>query len=175
MAGRIIVLEGPDGAGKTYLARWLCEIYDAAYLHEGPPPKDVPALEHYSLALANAVSLAFSGRRHVVMDRWAYGERIYGPLHRGVDGLGSEGWALCASTLRRMSAIKILCLPPLNVCRMAWASGREEMIQDPVVFEATYRAYARAACFDLSDWIRFDWTDKGSERSLKHRLEGELQ
>lgn len=84
--GKIIILEGPDGGGKTTLAKELMR-HGWTLRHEGPPPKGVDVLEHYKGILWNSM-LSSS---NVVHDRLWLGERIYGPIARGVDGLGAEG------------------------------------------------------------------------------------
>lgn len=136
----IIVLEGPDGAGKTVLAKMLCDRYGLEYRHEGPPPKNVWALAHYGAAYFDAVLVNMSGPG-VVLDRFALGERVYGPMYRGHDDLGDEGWAIIKANLDLVAAYRILCLPPRDVCKAAWSSGREEMIKDEEVFDDIYSAW----------------------------------
>lgn len=86
------VLEGPDGAGKSTLAKQLAMGYDLQVNHFGPPTK--PALEEY------LGFLAAQGRSHRrVLDRFHLGESVYGPIYRGtppltVPDLCTIEWAL---------------------------------------------------------------------------------
>ena len=43
MPNKVVVLEGPDGGGKTALANELVR-HGYTYHHEGPPPKNVDPL-----------------------------------------------------------------------------------------------------------------------------------
>jgi MoxR-like ATPase len=66
----IVILEGPDGAGKTTLAEQLAKKYGLVYKHEGPPPPKVNVLEYYGQLLDEARG------KNVVFDRLALGERV---------------------------------------------------------------------------------------------------
>ena len=96
----IVVLEGPDGSGKTTLANALVEA-GWAYEHSGPPEK--PSLEHYLDML----------RRHggpVVLDRWHGGSYVYGIVFRGMDDLTSyERWTLEGAAMAQGATLVYTC------------------------------------------------------------------
>jgi hypothetical protein len=151
----IIVIEGPDGAGKTTLAKQLARDFDLEYHHEGPPPPNRSALDHYGKLLEDA-----RGKR-VVFDRLALGERVYGPILRGKDGLGDLGWRLITRLMRSLNAVHIACLPDLEVCHKSWASGRAELFKDEGKFFSTYSAYWDLLRSDLGyGHYIYDWTYK---------------
>lgn len=86
------ILEGPDGAGKTTLAKFLVNAAKLESHHFGPPTK--PALEEYLHWLVD-----HDPSHHRVIDRFHLGESIYGPLFRGtlplsVPTLCTIEWAL---------------------------------------------------------------------------------
>lgn len=134
----IVILEGPDGGGKTTLANYLVAHHSLHYHHEGVSPANVPPLVHYGDTLEG---WRRSGAR-VVADRFALGERVYGPLLRGVDRFGDDGWCVFNRLLRACGVVRVLCLPPFERCRAAWSSGRDELIRDEELFSKTYRAWA---------------------------------
>jgi len=68
----LIILEGPDGAGKTTLAKLLAELGALTYVHHGPPSG--PPFNQYQAALH---------QKDVVIDRLFHGELVYGPALRG--------------------------------------------------------------------------------------------
>jgi len=135
-----IILEGPDGAGKSTLAEWLIQHYNLEYHHEGPPPQGVSCLVHYGGILHQA-------REHhqsVVYDRFALGERVYGPIYRKVDGLGPDGWRIMRRLLNASGVIQVLCLPAYQTCLKNWQMRRnlgEEMIAREAVFRQTFEAW----------------------------------
>jgi hypothetical protein len=149
----IVILEGPDGAGKTTLARELCASYDLEYHHEGPPPLDVDPLLFYGKLLQDART---AGRR-VVFDRMALGERVYGPIYRKKDRLGELGWRVFVRLIRAAGARQILCLPSYEVCRASWASGREELLKTEDAFARSYHAYVSLAARGIGGF-RYDYT-----------------
>lgn len=74
----IVVLEGPDFAGKSTLAARLQQLGDARIIRNGPPPEgDLAA--HY----AAQIDAAFRHHGMTVFDRLHVGELIYGPEFRG--------------------------------------------------------------------------------------------
>lgn len=165
----IIILEGPDGAGKTTLAKQLCARYGVRYEHEGPPPnasaRDV--LRHYGLKLDEA------RRRndHVVFDRLWVGERIYGPILRGANLLENTGPILRRLTLA-VGARHVLCLPPFKVAREAFLADPGPLYQDPTKYDEVYQAYdATKRMFDLWTYSPYDWTAQHALRNLFEHLD----
>lgn len=77
----IIVLEGPDGSGKSTIAEALYRRLHATALRQGPPPRGLA----YSTFKA---MVDFAGRTpaNVVIDRLHWGAWPYGNVYRG----GSE-------------------------------------------------------------------------------------
>jgi thymidylate kinase len=78
----LIILEGVDGAGKTTFANGLLdELKDhraTELLHRGPITTH-PLIE-YELSLDAYRPM---NGKHIICDRWHWGELIYGPLYRG--------------------------------------------------------------------------------------------
>lgn len=80
----IIVLEGPDGVGKTTLADAIESVHggDVIRMRSGPPPDDQDTAVHYATKIREMISMADSGCA-VICDRLHIGELVYGPLLRG--------------------------------------------------------------------------------------------
>src|SRR5690348_14510865 len=76
----LIILEGPDGAGKTTLANEIIRFFTGLSLHRHEPiellhkgPCISHPLDEYELPLINYRP----GAKHIVCDRWHLGEAIY--------------------------------------------------------------------------------------------------
>lgn len=76
----IFVIEGPDAAGKTTLAKALCEKLGAKYLHLTYRWPDHMYLYHWA-ALEQCLKYAAKGP--VVLDRWWASELVYAAAFRG--------------------------------------------------------------------------------------------
>jgi hypothetical protein len=135
----VIIVEGPDGAGKTTLAKRLAQDLDLEYHHEGPPPQGVASLTHYTRLLGDA-----KGKR-VIFDRFALGERVYGPILRGHDSLGEEGWQFMVGAFAAMRARHIVCLPPPMTAHGNWCGRKDEMFRDPLAFFHSYASFSYLA------------------------------
>lgn len=72
----MLILEGPDGSGKTTLAQELCKAFNLTYEHSGPPSPEENLFRTYQRRLQNA-------QPGTVFDRLFHGEAVYGPLLRG--------------------------------------------------------------------------------------------
>lgn len=105
--GKIIILEGPDGGGKTTLARQLV-LKGYRYFHDGVPPVGRDLLAHYLQVLDEAINSSYN----TVFDRLWLGERIYGPIARGGDRIGDEGQRLFMRIHNAKAIWTVICLPP---------------------------------------------------------------
>lgn len=101
----LVVLEGPDGSGKTTLAEALGrEGYE--YAHCGAPEK--PAFYYYMDGLR-------STQGPTVMDRFHVGSYVYGTAFRHMDDLSDyERWTL-EGTVLGQGGVMIYTCPPAHV------------------------------------------------------------
>jgi hypothetical protein len=74
----IIVIDGPDGVGKTTLAKELVAKLGGAYIHCGYRFTDKIDLYHSA-----ALELALTHDQPVIMDRWWVSEVVYAKAFRG--------------------------------------------------------------------------------------------
>lgn len=102
----IIIFEGPDGSGKTTLARATVELLaqvdldrPALYMHASAPERH-PLVEYTS---------PLRPGRNYVLDRWHLGEMIYGQLYRGKPGLTQEQFWAVEQYLYDMAAVLVHC------------------------------------------------------------------
>jgi len=132
MTRGIIILEGPDGAGKTTLARQVMERYEKetgvtpCYMH-GRPRRNVWPWYVASLRRAARESL----RRLVVVDRHWVSECIYGTVLRNGPAFGANARALHRHWLH-LGAFYVLCAPDAEFIvgeHVGLMRGREELVK----------------------------------------------
>jgi thymidylate kinase len=70
-----LVLEGPDGVGKSTLARRLSTRHGFQVIHSPRTPDHLDLVNRYREILA--------GTGRILFDRCFISELVYGPLHRG--------------------------------------------------------------------------------------------
>jgi uracil-DNA glycosylase len=143
-----VIIEGPDGAGKTTLARRLCDAYGYEYHHEGPPPED--ALHHYARLLTSAP-------KPTVFDRFHLGELVYGPLLRGQNRLGPGGITLMHRLIRALGINVVLCLPTWETC-LDNNRRKSEMIKDDATLHEAYERWIRVFISHNVNLQRYDYT-----------------
>lgn len=137
---RIVILEGPDGAGKTTLANELVVKYGFRYKHEGPPPISADLHAHYLKVLNESIESPFD----TVHDRLWLGERIYGPVARGLDRLGPEGQKLILRLHTSKQIKMLICLPKLKAVKENYVRKLEtghDYLQSPEKLVKVFQSY----------------------------------
>lgn len=116
----MIILEGPDGAGKTTLARELSKEFGIRLKPkgerlEGPagPPK-----QHERERVWSAIGEMVTGHAPVLIyDRLYFSELCYGPVWRDGIVLTPDERRMIEQTLQVFKVPVIFCMPPLEQCR----------------------------------------------------------
>jgi len=120
---KVIVLEGPDGSGKTTLARKL-ESMGWEYHHEGPPERGINVVEHY----LRIIDSSLKSPRNIVHDRLFAGETVYGPIHRNYDAIGGwEGLRLFKRLTTSRPIFQFLCMPKHKILEDNLRSNPEDL------------------------------------------------
>lgn len=154
----LIILEGPDGGGKTYLAGQLhAAIRDAhpaddvRHLHAKAPTRH--PLDEY---LRPLTSYRPGTGVHYVLDRWNWGEDVY-PTVRGRPTQLDEParWAIEAY-LRRLGALVVYCTGYTDSYRDVYAARGESLDQlnELPQVDRLYRVVTRQT---LLPWQAFNW------------------
>lgn len=98
----IVIIEGPDGSGKTTLAKKVVELTGAEYIHAKKPVRH-PLVEY---------TAPLEPGKDYVLDRWHVGEMVYGPIHRGGSGLTQEQFWAVEQYLDDLGAVIVHCTGP---------------------------------------------------------------
>jgi energy-coupling factor transporter ATP-binding protein EcfA2 len=130
-----VLLEGPDGGGKTTLARHLAAKFGLLSVKNGAPnPGDV-LVDVYREQL----------QADTVIDRSWPSEVIYAPILKRPALITNHQSAALFGELRAKGGRIIICLPPLFTCEAAWKGRAGELFQDPAILEAAWKEYFELA------------------------------
>lgn len=149
----VVIIEGPDGAGKTTLCQHLVK-RGFKYFHEGPPPPEGDMLEYYAVKLWKAMH----GRAPVVFDRFHLGEMIYGPIARNVDRVGYYGMRMFRRVFRSHNVLCTVATPPFATCYANWKKKFEagdDYLRDQHKFTDCYHRFVGLQAYHR----RFDYTE----------------
>lgn len=136
----LTIFEGPDGAGKSTLARRYADLISARYVH-------FPSLPRVNQSLARlyveAMVPALLGYQHVVLDRCWLSETPYGEVHReGRDRLSNAARRMLERLALRCGAVVVKCLPPLQTCLANFRSRKgQEMLKSEHALSAVHHLY----------------------------------
>jgi hypothetical protein len=109
---KVLIFEGPDGAGKSTLAEAVAARLDYAVVHHGPYPEVTEGADLFDRYL-DSMMPAIRGRCGVVLDRCWISEIPYGLAFRdGRDRLGTTLRARLEALAWVVDARIVLCLPP---------------------------------------------------------------
>jgi len=210
-----VVLEGPDGGGKSTLATLLQARYGAGYQHAGPPIEGWTAndMTKYYLAMVSGMlftpgtyprlprevfadDASFSQYEEMrtrdedqrlrtvigstVIDRWALGETVYGPIFRGRSLVTPLSWALLCDVLDELCVPLVLCLPGQDVAMENWRQRRDaggEHFDDAVKVAQAYKNFQTFAD-DRTGYRRprwcwtYDYNNAEDTVEMLHFLDG---
>lgn len=123
----LIIIEGPDGSGKSTLARDIVKLIEqrnprhlVELQHTGPPTRH--PLDEY---LRPLTSYQPGENRHIVLDRWHIGERVYPYVRGRTTQLDKQSWWSIDRYLRRLGAVVVRCTPPLLENEITLKTRRE--------------------------------------------------
>ena len=120
----IIVLEGPDLAGKSTMAKALKQRMPySVILKQGPPRDGRSILETYLLPIETF------NRETLILDRWHVGELIYGPLLRGKSLLTGQQADYIDMVLQTYGAYFFHVSAPLNVLQDRYDMRADDLIK----------------------------------------------
>ena len=79
------ILEGPDGSGKSYLAKILADNLNLSIRHFGAPSDKLEAVQQYHMYMDITESMY-----NTILDRSWYSDMVYGPIYRGFAHISKE-------------------------------------------------------------------------------------
>lgn len=163
----MIIIEGPDGTGKTTLAesiRVATKLGKQVIVHCGPPPKTDS--EMVSGAWMQYLEMMTSEKvpMNAIMDRFIYGERVYGPILRQDVRFGRTHQRMLERLLFNRRAVVIFCRTKYIEAKQRWAErakiGRELFDNDEQYRQIWDRFDTITSQTELprTVWDPFRWT-----------------
>lgn len=122
---KLVLVEGPDGAGKTTLISQIVKsmFHDSVFVGSCGVPEESPMKEY----LHKAIEGWYDRKDVVIFDRFHIGEQVYGPIMRGKNGLGSLKRNVLEGFLAELfDPVIVLARPPFEACREVWSERRED-------------------------------------------------
>jgi thymidylate kinase len=126
MNARLIILEGPDCTGKTWLAQQIVNHVGqqrAIYIHLGPMPERelyelqlsslMRAVEGNKLCPISSLRFAITGseKMTVIIDRHWISEQIYGKVYRAEEPAMTYAARQMDRLIRTLGGLYVFCLP----------------------------------------------------------------
>lgn len=142
----IIIIEGPDGSGKTTLANQLSKQSSYPIIH-----RVQPKTEHDKKVMLEEYLEVIRTRRNMIFDRSWYSEMVYGPVMRDSSVISHHQMYAIESRLAKIGAMIIYCT---NSPEMLWSkcqSRGEQYITSKEDFLKICRGFDEL--FDIPHYI----------------------
>jgi hypothetical protein len=146
----MIILEGPDGTGKSTFANFLQRELGWNLSHVGPPPQasyaEPPgAFTQYVGLIKTVRQERLAGlNRGVIFDRFIYGERVYGPLVRNDTRFTDVHIRLLERALQTEQPVVLMASSDDPRAKQAWTDRvkrNQELVVDERVYDNICAAY----------------------------------
>jgi hypothetical protein len=139
---RLLILDGPDGGGKSTIAKAMVA-NGWHYVHCGAYPGVKRGLGRLYV---EAMAPALLGLQDTVLDRCWFDEAIYGAAFRGgADRLNHAFRRMLDRVAARCETAVYLCLPPVETCLATFRSRRGvEYLQKEEQLREVWRGFANA-------------------------------
>jgi DNA polymerase III delta prime subunit len=162
MNNRVIILEGPDGAGKTTLADLLANYHGFVRWHTNKPSRNEYVFKTYTDLLIKALN----HDQPVVFDRLHLGETIYGPVMRGKDLLGPLGVRLINRVIVARDVKFVICLPDKWLFRHIFNTRGDDYIKQYDKASDIYDMYLDYAKTNVLDVYNYTEMNESSRNRL---------
>jgi len=126
----IIILEGPDRSGKSFLGKLFHSVFDIPYYHGERPPASREELKTRSFEVAKIEMLQMfdilkQTGISIVIDRWHLSELVYGKVYgRQIDE--NFIWDM-DEKLANLGTVIVYVSVPLEVLKTRWS--QEKLIE----------------------------------------------
>lgn len=136
----IVVLEGPDFAGKSTLAEQLVDLFGGDVRWVGQPPASADLVSYYLDPIHEAATCADL----TVFDRLHISELVYGPIFRGASRLSRQQAQEVERQLDVVGAFKVHVDAPDSLLLERFRGPRgDEMVDDEFRLLEVAHAYRR--------------------------------
>lgn len=138
---QIVILEGPDGCGKTTLAKKFVT-RGWRYRHDGVPPSRRDNIAYYLEQLDEALN----AKENTVFDRFWLGERVYGPVARKRDSIGDDGEKLFMRIHNSREILMYVCLPQIHTAMENYTlkmNDPHDYLKNTNLFRLVYERYEK--------------------------------
>lgn len=170
----ILILEGPDGAGKTTLAETLRQRFQGSgmvhIVKHGPYTGVEP--EHLCRIYFRAMSPALTFDDTVIMDRSWISEPIYGEVYRnGANRIDTPRKRMLERVALSRGAVVIHCQPDFETCAETFEKRPdEEYLDDVSQLEQVYNEYEALPLITNLPTVHYDYT-RDTVDELLHKVE----
>lgn len=156
----ITIFEGPDGSGKTTLAKAYAEAAGALYVHF----EAYYAVNDIHKYFIEAMQPALMGYQDVVLDRCWHSGPIYDMFFRNLDVSEQrqtpEICLLLDRAAKHCGAVIVNCRPSEDTCINNWGSRIDsELVKSEMKMRGIYRSYRDIQNMTILPTVEFNYTN----------------
>lgn len=132
----IIIIEGPDGSGKTNLANKLSQQTGWPIVHRTQPKSD-----DEKKAMMDSYLEVINSGRNCIFDRSWYSEMVYGPVMRDTSVISYAQMYALERKLTKRGAMIIHCTGPIDTLWKRCLLRGEDYIVDRTTYAQIYGGF----------------------------------